>query len=95
MSTGTKRVTADSAIGTSGKPVRVFAANWLSTGTAGVLVLRNGTSASGDIYLTMQGIVSQGQTFDIHDGMLFPSGCFYDHDSNTTYATITYSVERN
>lgn len=93
-STGTIRLTADSVIGVSGKPVRIYFANWISGLTAGDLVLRNGTGAGDDIYIQQTGTISNGHTQEIHNGLLFPSGCFYDHDTNTTQAVLSYEVVR-
>lgn len=94
MATGTVVKTADGIVGVSGKPVRIFAVNNVSGGTAGDVVLRNGTTAAGTVYVQLTGTANAGTAWDFHEGVLFPDGCFYDHDSNNTFATITYSQER-
>lgn len=94
MTSGTVIKSADGAVGTAGSPIRVFSVNLVSGGTAGVLVLRNGTTASDPVYFQVTGTVSVGVVFDIQDGMFFPDGCFYDHDANFSHVAITYSVER-
>ena len=93
-SSGAVQKTADSAIGTSGKPIRLFAVNMLSGATAGELVLRNGTAATSDIWVREQGAVSTGKTvtYGAH-GILFPNGCWYDDDANFTSVTFQYSEE--
>lgn len=91
---GSVQKTADSVIGTSGKPIRVFAVNMLSGGTAGQLVLRNGTAAGDDILVREVGTANTGKTVSYGPhGILFPAGCFYDDDSNFTWVTFQYSEE--
>ena len=86
---GSKYFVADGAVGTSGKPTRVYSATWLSDGTARDLVLRNGTSDSGTVYTTAAGVISKTATVNFEGGMLFPNGCFLDIGSATS-AVITY-----
>lgn len=87
--------TADASIGTAGKPIRLFAVNMLSGGTAGVLVLRNGTSASDDVWVQETGVINTGKTVEYGPhGILFPKGCWYDDDSNFTSVTFQF-VEEN
>jgi hypothetical protein len=84
----------DAAIGTSGKPTRVFAVNFLSGGTAGVLILRNGTTASGTVFITENGVISSGKTATYGtSGVLFPAGCFMDVDANVTGGVVSYAQE--
>ena len=97
---GSDRATSDSAIGPSGSPIRVFAANMLIVGTTvapGTLVLRNGTSASADIWITETAQVGSGAAsktvFFGDQGILFSSGCFYDHSTSFTTVTFQYRVE--
>lgn len=70
--------TADSVIGASGKPVRVFSATWLSDGTARDLELRNGTTDAGTLYVKEPGVISKTKTINFEGGLLFPNGCFFD-----------------
>lgn len=90
---GTTRLTADGSVGPSDKSIRVFNITIESSGTGGVGVLRNGTTASGDIYWQGTGTASTGVTFNFDNGRLFPNGCFYDHDSNTDAIIISYIAE--
>jgi hypothetical protein len=89
---GDQLVTADIVLGVSGKPVRVFNMTLISGGTASVIALRDGTSASGTIRIQETGTISTGKTFDygVH-GHYFPNGCFVDVDANITSAMISYS----
>ena len=81
-------------IGTSGKPTRVFCVNYTSDGTAGVLILRNGTSSGGTAYVTENGTVSSGKTIIYGTaGVLFPAGCYASLDAHCTGGVITYSQE--
>ena len=92
---GSVNVTADSIIGTSGRPIRLWAVNMLSDATAGELVLRNGTTSSGSIWVREQGVANTGNSVSYGEhGILFPNGMFYDDDSNFTSVTIQYSEER-
>lgn len=91
---GSVQKTADAAVGPSGKPIRLFAVNMLSGGTAGQLVLRNGTADSDDIWVREVGTVNTGKTVSYgENGILFPAGCFYDDDSNFTWVTFQFAVE--
>lgn len=84
----------DAVVGTSGKPIRVFCINFLSGATAGVVILRNGTSASGTVFVTENGVISSGKTIQYgQTGILFPSGCFADVDTNVTGGVISFSQE--
>lgn len=90
----TQYLTADGAVGTSGAPVRVFQATWLSDGTARSLVLRNGTADTAAIMVQAAGAISLTVTIDFgYQGMLFPLGCFFDIGSAVS-AAITYTVEK-
>jgi hypothetical protein len=89
---GSVRFTGDSVVGTSGSPVRVFNATWLSDGTARDLVLRGGTSASAEIHVQAAGTVSKTTTINFEGGLLFPNGCFFDIGSATS-AVIEFRVE--
>ena len=86
--------TADSVIGTSGKPIRLFAVNMLSGATAGQLVLRNGTVAGAAIWVREVGTANTGKTvtYGTH-GILFDAGCFYDDDTNFTGVTFQFAEE--
>ena len=90
---GTEYFTADSVVGISGKPCRVFNMTFLSGGTAGVAVLRNGTSSSGTVFVQETGVISSTETVNWDCGLLFPDGCFWDKGTNVTSAAITYQVE--
>lgn len=91
---GTVYTTADLALISSGKPVRVFLIHEIYEGSSTGSVLRNGTSASGTIYVSLKSIDSQGVTTDLGaNGMLFPNGCFYDEGTAVTSATIVAQLE--
>lgn len=90
---GTVTLVADGAIGPSGKPIRVWSVTWLSGGTAGVLVLRNGAADSSTAWITLAGTINRSVTQNFEGGLLFPSGCFYDHDSNTAIVIAEITTE--
>jgi hypothetical protein len=92
--TGVEQYSSDNAVGPSGQAVRVWAVNMLSGATAGQLVLRNGTTDSGTIWVREVGTANTGKTVTYGEyGILFPSGCFYDDDSNFTSVTFMISTE--
>lgn len=91
---GSERYTGDSVVGKSGKPTRVYSATWLCGGATNVnLVLRNGTSASGTVYVQQAGTNGVTVTQNWEGGLLFPNGCFFDQDGDVTAAVIEFSVE--
>lgn len=84
----------DSIVGTSGKPTRVFCISFTSDGTAGVFILRNGTTTGGTAFVTENGVISSGKTvYYGTSGILFPSGCFMDVDAHCTGGVVSYSQE--
>lgn len=91
MTSGSKYLAADGVIGVSAKPVRIYSVEVLSGGTAGVLVLRNGSTASGTIYVQQTcATVSETNTFNWCGGLTFPDGCFFDKDTNVTSVVVNY-----
>ena len=91
---GAEQHTADSVVGPSGESIRLWAVTTLSGGTAGQLVLRNGTSDSSTIWVREVGTVNTGKTVPYgQQGILFPDGLFYDDDSNFTSVTFQISSE--
>ena len=84
----------DAAVGTSGAPCRVFQKTVLSDGTAGVCLLRNGTSASGAIWVNTTNTINKSVTVNFgEEGILFPGGCFADVDAHCIATLITYRNE--
>ena len=91
---GTTRLTSDNPVGASGEPIRLFNVTWLSGGGgAGVLVLRNGISAAGTIYVQqVASAASVTNTISFEEGLLFPGGCWFDKDANVA-AVVAEFVE--
>lgn len=82
----------DAAVGASGAAIRVFMLHIISDGTAGVAILRNGTSTAGTAFVTESGTISTGKTINFGtQGMIFPAGCFLDVDSHVTGGVVTYN----
>lgn len=91
---GTKRLTADAELGTSGKPLRIFSVCIHSAGSgASTAAFRNGTLSTDDAYFTVDGIADQTVMANFAGGIRFPNGCYVDLDANIEYATITYTEE--
>lgn len=94
QSSGSVRLTGDGSVGPAGKPIRVFSCTQLSGATAGIAVLRNGTSASGSVYVQKTApVVSNTDTINFENGLLFPGGCWFDKDTNTTAVVVEFRVE--
>lgn len=95
MTSGSVRLTADGVVGPSGRPIRVFSAVMLSgAGGAGELVLRSGTADTGAAYVTEAGTAaSKTKTYIFGDyGLVFPSGCFFDIDTNTAAVVVNFEA---
>ena len=90
---GVQLVTADTSIGTNGKPIRVFAIHLVSGAADSTATLYNGTSASGTAYCQVDGAANEGVTLNFAGGMRFPSGCYFDVDGNISYASVIYTEE--
>lgn len=90
MSVGSIRLTTDGVVGVSGKPVMVYSVVALSAGSNGEIVLRNGSSASGTVYVQQDGTASKTVTLNFIGGLYFPGGCFFDIDTNITAIVVSY-----
>ena len=91
---GTQYLTASTSIGTINKPIRVFSVEAISGGTAGTtLLLRNGNSASGNIYIQVDGTTSKSALKTWYAGVRFPSGCYASVDTLMNSATVVYTEE--
>ena len=90
---GRAALSADSVVGPSGKKIRVWSVSLISGGSAGELILRNGTTASGTLEFELTGTANAGTHQSFETGRLFPDGCFYDHNGNNTIAVISYTVD--
>ena len=93
---GTVLKAADGVVGISGKPVRIYAINVLSGGTAGQIKLYNGTAATDTLYVhQVCPTVSTGNQFTYPKGILFPAGCFYEEvvDANVTSTLVAFAQE--
>ena len=66
----------------------------MSGATLGTLVLRDGTDATGDVYVQKKGTANDMTTLSFAKGLYFPNGVFYDHDTNTTFTVIEYEIEQ-
>ena len=88
---------AGQAVGTAGKPIRVYGVHIISGGTAGVIKLHNGIATTATTYIQETcTAVSTGNTIMYSDrGVLFPNGCFYEEvvDGNVTSTLISFEKE--
>lgn len=91
---GTVTFTTDSVVGVSGKPVRIYNIYWVKAAGVEPLVVRSGTAATGTIIISHIPTASTGNLLDFGvEGILFPSGAFFDIAANLTTATFTFRVE--
>lgn len=86
---GFQALSGSAAIGTSGKAVTIHGVNFVS-GAPGLVILRNGTSASGTAIINQLGTAGVGTTFTYEPGIVFPAGCYADIDGNVSQATVWY-----
>jgi len=91
---GTVTYTADSVIGVSGKPVRIYSIYWVKGAGTEALVIRHGTAATDTVLISHASTASTGNFLDLgSEGILFPSGAFFDIATALTTATITFRSE--
>lgn len=81
------------AIGTSGKPIRVYDAYAVSGGTATTVKLFNGADSSGSDFIQIDGVINKSAGFTSGQGILFPNGCFASVDANTTVLVVSFVRE--
>lgn len=91
---GYQIVTEDAVVNTSGKAVVIYGVSIISDGTAGVVILRNGTSTAGTAVFTLTGTANKAENFDFGGvGVTFPDGCFVDINAHVTPScTVWYEV---
>lgn len=90
---GTITLTADSAIGASGKPVRIYTIYWIKGTGVETMVVRT-TNVSGGIVIEQVSVADDGNLLDFGtQGMLFPNGAFWDEGTAIDSATFTFSEE--
>jgi hypothetical protein len=95
MKGGPVTITADGVIGPSGKPIRVYGISIGSgAGGGGVVEFHNGTSTSGQKYVTASGTASTNVLVANIPaaGLLFPAGLYANVDANTTDVTAWIEV---
>ncbi len=91
---GVEVITANGALITSGKPVRVYNVSIVGSGTAGV-ELYNGTAVSGTARVSFKaGAATRTTTQNFEGGLLFPGGCYVEIESGTSQAVIECRLEQ-
>ena len=93
---GSVNITGEAEIGITGQPKYVYAVCVTAgSGGAATVVLRNGTTSSGTVYVTCPAVsASKGDIFILGEGIHFPDGCFVDFDANTSSVTVSYDENR-
>lgn len=91
---GTLTVTADSVIGISGSPVRIYSIYWVKGTGAETMVVRSGSTSSGSIVIEQVSTADDGNLLVFGaEGMLFPLGAFFDISTAIDSATFTFRAE--
>ncbi len=90
MQIGSKNLSADGYVDST-NATRVFAVIIKSGGTAAVVGFANGQG--GTEYDSVAGAINTTVIRSYPGGLVFPSGCYVDVDSNTTYVTAIYARE--
>lgn len=91
---GTITFTADSVIGISGKPVRIYSIYWVKGTGAETMVVRSGTGATDAIIIEQVSIADDGNLLVFGaEGILFPNGAFWDEGTAIDSATFTFRSE--
>ena len=89
---GSEKKTSNGLLAVGAVPTRVFSLSSESA-IARVIKLRN-SSASGNVYVTLNVAANNGNSISFSKGRLFPSGCYVDLDNNASGATIEYTKEQ-
>lgn len=91
---GTKQLTASGEVSTAAKPVRVYSFSVLSGGTAGTSTLKSNGSSGTTLFTYTCSVVSTDNIFNLGPrGMLFPLGCYWTKDTNSTDIKVNYELE--
>ncbi len=91
---GSVTLTADSVLAQSGQPIRLYSIYWVKGAGTEAMVVRNGASASGTVWISHASTASTGNFLDLgSEGILFPDGAFYDEGTAITTATFTFRQE--
>lgn len=94
LNSGTKQLTASGEVGQAGKPIRIYAFSVLSGGTAGTSTLKNNGASGTTLFTYTCAVVSTDNIFNLGTaGMLFPLGCYWTKDTNSTDAKFHYTQE--
>lgn len=90
--TGTEVITADGAVISSGKPVRVFSVT-VASGTAHGARLYNGTSTGGTLFDEINPSANTTKTQNFENGKLFSGGCYVDLLTGASSAVLECRLE--
>ncbi len=92
---GSQKVTSDSAIGTSGKKIRLYGLVVRAGGSDTVVNVYNGTSTGG-VLTDVVNVAANTTNRPMYAGGLYlGSGCFIDVDTNTSFVVAIYEQENS
>lgn len=94
INSGTKQLTASGEVGDAGKAIRIYSFSVLSGATAGTSTLKSGGASGTTLFTYTCPVVSTDNIFDFGPaGMLFPLGCYWTKDTNSTDAKFNCSKD--
>lgn len=93
---GSQNITADIAVGISGKKIRLYELIVRSTSGAAVVNVYAGTSTGGTL-VDVINVTAATTTVRVGycGGLFFNEGCFIDVDTSTAFVTAIYEQENS
>lgn len=94
INSGTKQLTGSGEVGIAGRPIRVYSMSVLSGGSAGSSTLKTNGVSGTTLFTYTCPTVSVDNIYQFGTcGMLFPQGCYWTKDTNSTDAKFNYTQE--
>jgi hypothetical protein len=90
---GSQKITADAAVGTSGKKIRVYGLIVRAAASDTVVNVYDGTSTGGVLMDVINAAASTTTARMYAGGLYLGSGAFIDVDTNTSFVTAIYEQE--
>lgn len=91
----TKQLTASGEVGIAGQPIRVYKIIALSGGTVGNSTFKSNGSSGTTLFTALCTAINTDNIFDVGGtkGMVFPLGCYWTKDANTTDVKVIYETD--
>jgi len=93
--TSTKQLTDSGEVGVAGQPVRVYRIVGLSGATLGNSTFKSNGSSGTTLFTAVCTAISADNIFDVGGtkGFVFPQGCYWTKDANTTDVKVIYETD--